>query len=85
MKIKLPEPNDYLDDVLGYIDQLELCVFHARKSADKILSKYSEQSLKEGNDTPYITFSSPKITGKLDLIDPDEEWRNDLFIEIVEM
>jgi hypothetical protein len=86
MKIKLPNPVDYVNDVMGFLDQMELCVHHAKKSAEKILAKYSDEDITKGNDTPYIEFVSPVLTGEaFEKFDPDAEWRHDLELEISEL
>lgn len=86
MKIKLPNPNDFANDIPGFLDQMELCVHHARKSAEKILSRYSEKDIEEGNNTPYIEFASPLLEGKeFEDLDPDGEWRHDLELVIEEI
>jgi hypothetical protein len=86
MKIKLPNPNDFINDVMGFLDQMELCVHHARKSAEKILSGYSQEDIQEGNETPYVTFNSPVLAGdEFEKFDSDGVWRQDLEIEIVEL
>lgn len=98
MKIKLPNPEDYVNDIMGFLDQMELCIHHAKKSAEKILSKYSPEDIEKGEDTPWIEFASPYLENlpgfcdstnsgieKRDYLDPDQEWRHDLELEIVEL
>jgi hypothetical protein len=86
MKIKLPNPNDFPNDVIGFLDQLELCVHHAKKAAEKILAKYSIEDIENGNDTPYMTFASPTLTGEeFDKFDPDAQWIEDIELEIAEI
>lgn len=90
MKIYLPNPDDYVNDIMGYLDQMELCVHHARKSAEKILSKYSEEDIKAGNDTPWIAlrilaFDKDTAFGKLLLKeDPDRDIEKEIILSIEE-
>lgn len=45
MKILLPNPDDFeIDD---FIDQLELCIYHLKKSWAKIKSKYTVEELEK--------------------------------------
>lgn len=42
MKIKLPNPDDFDSDVDGFLEQLELCVHHARKAWGKMKASKDE-------------------------------------------
>ena len=90
MKINLPNPDDYFNDIMGFLDQMELCVHHARKSAEKILSKYSEEDIKEGNDAPWIALRIPafdqnnELSKALEEADPDRSIEKDIIISIEE-
>lgn len=81
MKIQFPNPDNYTNDIMGFLDQLELCIHHARKSAEKILSKYSEEDLKNGNNTPWIGFNLGLLERNDKLKQAVEEIDGDLFIE----
>lgn len=91
MKIILPNPDDYVNDTIGFIDQLELCVYHARKAAEKILAKYAPEDFEKGLDTPWITFRIPSFDkeesalGKaLQEADPDRELEKEIVLSIEE-
>lgn len=85
MKIKLPNPDDYGNDVMGFLEQMELCVHHAKKSAEKILAKYSEEDIKEGNDTPYVVFRHPQIDYEKYYEIIDNQLDQDIEIEVAEV
>jgi len=90
MKVHLPNPDDYLNDIHGFLDQMELCVHHARKSAEKILARYSKEDIEEGNDTPWICFRIPAFDiedelGKdLQKADPDRGIEKEIVLSIEE-
>lgn len=90
MKIVFPDPDDFVNDIPGFLDQMELCIYHARKSAEKILAKYSEADVKEGKDTPWIQFNlgllreNAELNKAIEDIDPDMEIENHIELEIVE-
>jgi hypothetical protein len=85
MKIKLPIPHDYARPE-EFFDQLELAIYHARKSYEKILAKYSAEDIKQMNDTPYVKFLLPLLGDELDRgLDKDDELRQEIEIEILEM
>jgi hypothetical protein len=90
MKINLPNPDEYVNDIMGFLDQMELSVHHARKSAEKILSKYSLEDIKEGNDTPWITLRIPafdennELSKALEEADPDRIIEKEIILSIEE-
>lgn len=56
MKIKLPNPDDYDGDFDSFLEQLELCVHHAKKSWDKLKARYTPEQLNTDGDRPYISY-----------------------------
>jgi hypothetical protein len=93
MKIQLPNPNDYLHKEDQFWEQLELAIYHAKKSWEKIKKTYSSED--EKNDLyPWIAFTLPsEIENALDdatnekglLIDPNYEKRQEISISIEEL
>lgn len=80
IKIKLPNPNQFRNEYSVYFDQLELAVYHARKSWEKIneavdnpedLSIY--HSL-EGIDRADSLIKKFEEADKSNNKDRDEEW-----------
>lgn len=69
-----------------FFDQLELCVFHAKKAWQKTLKAYQE-----GDELPWLTFSlaidSASFSGISEILekeDPDSVSRQSIAIKIVE-
>lgn len=91
MKIHLPNPDDYVTDIMGFLDQMELCVHHARKSAEKILSRYSKEDIEEGNDAPWIALritafdENSELSRELMELDPDRNIEKEIILSIEEM
>ncbi len=90
MKIHLPNPDDYVDDIVGFLDQMELCVHHARKSAEKILSKYDDKDKEDGN-YPWICLRIPafdensELSKALEEADPDRSIEKEIVLSIEEL
>ncbi len=82
MKIKFPNPNDYTGDIDGFLDQLELCVHHARKSWDKTKKNYSEEELANSDVAPYAVFRVPYLWEKYDTFYEIVDGGHDQNIEI---
>lgn len=91
MKIQLPNPIDFLDREELFFDQLELCIFHAKKAWQKIRN---QKKYTEGNDYPWILFSHDEIVEKAlqelrdaegNLVDPDTKKLQALSISINEL
>ena len=55
MKIQLPNPQDYLHKEDLFFEQLELCIFHAKKAWDKVKKRYTEEDDKNQN-YPWLAF-----------------------------
>jgi hypothetical protein len=53
MKIKLPNPNDFLHDEDSFWEQLELAIYHAKKSWIATKKKYPAS---DKNDYPWLSF-----------------------------
>lgn len=91
MKIHFPNPDDYINDIGGFLDQLELCIHHARKASAKILANYSAEDLKEGNDTPWISFRLPafdndnELSKVLNEEDPDRSLEKEIILSIEQL
>lgn len=91
MKIYFPNPDEFVNDIPGFLDQLELCVYHARKASEKILAKYSKENIEEGNDTPWISFRIPAfdevesvLSKTLIKADPDRSIEKEIVLSIEE-
>lgn len=90
MKINLPNPDDFANDVMGFLDQLELSVHHARKSAEKILAKYSPEDIEKGN-APWITLrisafdEQNELSKALEEADPDRSIEKEIVLSIEEL
>jgi hypothetical protein len=87
MKIKLPNPIEFdTKTYYEFFDQLELSVYHARKSFERTMQKYSTEDIEKANDTPYIVYNLPNLNEDLlDKEDPNNEQRQEIEISIVEM
>ncbi len=87
MKIHLPNPDDYVDDIMGFLDQMELCVHHARKSAEKTLAKYEDSE----DDKPWIALRIPafdegsELSKALEEADPDRSIEKEIVLSIEEL
>lgn len=57
IRIKLPNPGNTVGGVLGFIDQLELCLYHAKKSYEKMEKEIPEEKIEDIS----IYFSCPSI------------------------
>lgn len=53
MKIQFPNPQDYLHKEDLFFEQLELCIFHAKKSWDKVKKRYDPDNK---DDYPWLAF-----------------------------
>lgn len=53
MKIQFPNPQDYLHKEDLFFEQLELCIFHAKKAWDKVKKTYPKD---DKNDYPWLAF-----------------------------
>jgi flagellar biosynthesis chaperone FliJ len=56
MKIQLPNPSEYIHKEEQFWDQLELSIYHAKKSWEKIRRTYTEEEIKNEN-YPWLSFS----------------------------
>lgn len=93
MKIQLPNPTDYLHREDEFWEQLELSIYHAKKSWDKVKKRYKDEDVKEEN-YPWIAFRhSLDIENALDdakdkegnFVDNDYEGRQEISISIEEL
>lgn len=88
MKIQLPNPSDYQGKEDMFWEQLELSLYHAKKSWQKVKRTYSEQ---DKENYPWLSFSlgidKGEVSNFLDSekIDPDYKDRQEISIEINEM
>jgi len=84
MKIKLPNPDEYDGDYDSFLEQLELCIHHARKSWEKMKKDFSPKQLKSNDDSPYITFRVNVLQDDYDKYFPilDSRKEQDIDIEI---
>lgn len=86
MKINLPNPSEYLHKEDQFFDQLELAIYHAKKSWEKVKKTYTEED--EKNEYyPWLSFThEPHIE---DLFDGKERIENtdrqNIAIEINEL
>lgn len=85
MKIKFPDPTEFKTDIDGFFDQLELSVYHARKSWEKIKISYSKEQLEDDSTSPWCTFRHPFLDNNydkyaVDILDPGKD--QDIEIEI---
>lgn len=53
MKIQLPNPKDYLGKEDLFFEQLELCIFHAKKAWDKVKKRYPAD---DDSNYPWLAF-----------------------------
>lgn len=64
MKIKLPNPADYLLDEDSFWEQLDLAIYHAKKSWEKVLKKHSPD---DKDNYPWLSFTlEPHIEKAID-------------------
>lgn len=78
MKVRLPNPTDY-DNVDGFLEQLELSIYHTKKSWEKI-----KKSLDPDAETPYVIFRVSVLQDNYekyyDIIDNQKEQEIDIEI-----
>lgn len=82
MKIRLPNPKDFLGREAMFFEQMELSIYHAKKSWEKISKTYDE-----GGDYPWLSFTHEhEIEKAIDdsKVDGDYETRGNIDLEIVE-
>jgi len=66
MKIQLPNPDEYLHNEDEFWEQLDLAIYHAKKSWEKIKKRYDEADAKVEN-YPWLAFRHElKIENALD-------------------
>lgn len=83
MKIQFPNPQDYLGREDLFFDQLELCVFHAKKAWTKVRS---QERYKDVNQYPWLSFQFPKeIEKAIENVDPDREECQEISLCIEEL
>lgn len=66
MKIRLPNPSDYESNIDAFFEQLELSVYHAQKSWEKIKKNLSEEELLDENERPYLLYRLPFLEENYD-------------------
>lgn len=80
MKIRLPNPIDFLGKEEMFFEQLELSLYHAKKTWLKISKTYDKNI-----EYPWILFvHTEEIEEAMDKVDPDGKDRGNIDIEIVE-
>ena len=89
MKIQFPTPQDFLHREQLFFEQLELAIYHAKKSWDKIKAQYTEEDEKNEN-YPWLSFgleieSDERVEKLFEEIDPDYEKRQEISLEITEL
>lgn len=91
MRIKLPNPNEYLHREDLFFGQLELAIYHAKKSWAKIKKQYDPENK---DDYPWLAFRFEKeLEDAIDdardkhgvLVDPNFELRQDITLAIEEL
>lgn len=85
MKIKLPNPDDYLHKEHQFWEQLELSIYHAKKAWEKVLATYAPE---QDEEYPWLSFSHEQaIEDALDsaAVDKDYKERQEIAIEINEL
>ncbi len=86
MKIRLPNPKEFLGREELWFEQLELSVYHAKKAWNKILDTYSREK-EESGDMPWIQLvheADIEEAIEKSMVDVDYETRGNLEIEIAE-
>lgn len=82
MKIQFPNPTDFCGREELFFEQLELSIFHAKKSWRSLLN----QSIVDGKEKPWIKFGfEDVILDAIDKVDPDQEICQEISIEIMEL
>jgi len=87
MKINLPNPEEYLHKEDLFFEQLELSIYHAKKSWEKVKKQYDPNNK---DDYPWLSFTlgiaaDKKVADFLDQVDPDYDERQGISIEINEL
>lgn len=85
MKIKLPNPNDYLHKEDMFWDQLELAIYHAKKAWEKVRKIYTEAD--DASSYPWLSFTHESHIEDLFEGKEKEEYadRQEISIEINEL
>lgn len=82
MKIQLPNPNDFLYKEDQFWEQLELSIYHAKKSWEKIKKNYPEDN---NDNQPWLSFSHKENIEKKLNEDEFLEDSQEISIEINEL
>lgn len=83
MKIKLPNPQEYLGREDLFFEQLDLCFYHAKKAWAKVRKQERYKDSKD--EHPWIVFyHTETIEDALDKVDPEYQDRQEIYISIEE-
>lgn len=75
IKIRLPNPNNYQENIKGFLRQLELSVHHAQKSFEQL----EKDKMIDGNS--FITYRFPEV-GLYQRYELDKENNPDSYVKV---